>query len=126
MTADHLLLLSLLLFAHFLGDFTPLATPGMRAAKEGNGPVAGIGAHAGVHAALVLAVLVLSRVPVRLALAGAAIELVTHLGIDWTRMRLGRASPALRDPGKDAFWRALGVDQLAHGLVLVSIAALVR
>lgn len=123
MTGADLLLLSLLLVAHYLGDFTPLATPAMRAAKDGDGPVSGIVAHAAVHSALVLVALALSRVPWALVLGGAAVELVTHFGVDWGRRRLGQGRPGLRDPGRNAFWHLLGLDQLAHGLVLMGIAA---
>lgn len=122
MTGADFLLLSLLLVAHYLGDFTPLATPAMRAAKNGDGPVSGIAAHAAVHAALVLVALALVRVPWALALGGASVELVTHFGVDWARMRIGLGRPALRDPARNAFWHLLGLDQLAHGLVLVAIA----
>lgn len=122
MTGADFVLLSLLLVAHCLGDFTPLATPAMRAAKSGEGPVGGIVAHAGVHAGLVLVALALARVPWTLVLGGAGVELVTHFGIDWGRMRIGVGRPGLQDPGRDAFWRLLGLDQLAHGIVLMAIA----
>lgn len=123
MTGTHFLLLSLLLVAHYLGDFTPLATPAMRAAKNGEGPVGGIVAHAAVHGVLVLVALALVRVPWALAVGGAAVELVTHFGIDWSRMRIGLGRPHLRDPGRNAFWHLLGLDQLAHGIVLMGLAA---
>jgi hypothetical protein len=38
---------------------------------------------------------------------------------------MGAAMPALSDSGDQQFWTALGLDQLAHGLVLVWIAWLV-
>lgn len=126
MTGADFILLSLLLVAHYLGDFTPLATPGMRAAKGGDGPIAWIGAHAAVHATLVLLALAAARVPGPLVLGGAVIELVTHFGVDWARMKVGRAYPILGDPGRNPFWRLLGLDQLAHGVVLMAIAVWVR
>ncbi|MDX1578077.1 MAG: DUF3307 domain-containing protein [Gemmatimonadota bacterium] len=125
MTAQAVLLVSLLLVAHYLGDFSPLASARMQSAKAGNGSQIWILAHAGVHAALVLAaVAVVSRSP-SLLLAAAGIEFGTHLFLDVTKMRLSRRSVALRDPTRAPFWYLHGFDQLIHGLVLVWIAALV-
>ncbi len=126
MSGADLLLLSLLLVAHAIGDFSPLSTAAMRAAKSGNGPVALIGAHAGVHALLVVVACVLARAPWDLVLAAAGIELATHFAIDDVRMLAGRRYPVIQDPTRDPFWYVLGVDQLAHGVVLMAIAVLVR
>jgi hypothetical protein len=119
-------LLVLLLVAHFLGDFTPLSTPRMQKAKAAGRPVGPIAAHAAVHALLVgIAVLVGASPGVALLGVAMGIELVTHLAIDWTRGRLGAGRPELADPQMQAFWTILGIDQLAHGLVLIWIAFLV-
>ena len=126
MTGADFVLLSLLLAAHYLGDFTPLATPGMRAAKDGQGSVGMMGVHAAVHATLVLLALAAVRVPWPLVLGSAAFELGAHFGVDWGRMKLGLRVPILRDPGQNPFWRLLGLDQLAHGVTLMAIAVWVR
>lgn len=118
-------LFSGLLVAHYLGDFTPLATAGMQKAKANGGPMLPIAGHAAVHGMLVLvvvAVVATPAIPILAAVAG--FEFITHFGIDATRARLGKWAPILNDPGRNPFWYALGLDQLAHGLVLVALAAM--
>ena len=119
-------LMAALLVAHFLGDFTPLATARMQDAKVSGNPLGPIAAHALIHAILVALAVALAAGP-GWAMVGAAasIEFGTHLGIDWTRGKLGAEIPALADSGDQQFWTALGLDQLAHGLVLVGIVALI-
>lgn len=124
MTGEATLLLSLLLIAHFLGDYTPLASAPMQAAKVGNGRAAWIAAHAGVHAVLVVAAVAVVRLEPTLLFAVAGIEFATHLMMDVIKMRLTRSSEALRDPTRGPFWHLHGFDQLIHGLVLVGIATL--
>jgi uncharacterized membrane protein AbrB (regulator of aidB expression) len=105
-------LLACLLLAHYLGDFTPLSTGRMLEAKAAGGPVSLIASHAGVQTILVaLVVAVASGFDLRLIAVVVAIEFVTHFAID--------------DPTNRAFWWVLGLDQLAHCLVLVLIAFLV-
>ncbi len=126
MTATAAWLLVALLIAHNLGDFTPLATARMRAAKASGSPMGPIVAHAAVHAVLVgFAVLIVVRPTASVLVLAAGIELGAHFAIDATRARIGTRVPALTDPGSNPFWWALGVDQLLHGLVLVGIAVLV-
>ncbi len=118
--------LVLLFFCHFLGDFTPLATPRMQAAKAAGTPVGPIAAHALAHALLVgVVVLLASGSAPGLVGMAAGIEFATHLVIDWTRGRLSAQYPGLSDPRGQAYWSILGLDQLAHGLVLIWIAFLV-
>lgn len=126
MTFEASLLLCGLLFAHFLGDFTPLSTSSMRAAKAVGKPLGPIAAHAVVHGILVgivIGVMAPPTVPV-LGIA-IAVEFGTHLAIDWVRGILMAANPNLADPSGQGFWTLLGFDQLAHGLVLVGLAFLV-
>jgi hypothetical protein len=119
-------LLVALFAAHFLGDFTPLASARIQEAKARGTPLGPIALHALVHAILVaIAVAAVARPALSLVLAAAAVEFGTHLGLDWFRGRMGSRSPALSDPGTQAFWTALGLDQLAHALVMVGIAVLV-
>ena len=116
-------LMAALLVAHFLGDFTPLATARMLEAKAVGRPIGPIAVHALIHAILVaIAVALAARPGWQMVGAAAAIEFWTHLVIDWTRGRMGAAMPALSDSGDQQFWTVLGLDQLAHGLVLVWIA----
>lgn len=126
MSTQALVLLAALLVGHFLGDFTPLATARMLEAKANGGPMRLVAAHAAVHAVLTgLAVsLVVGLEPSVLALV-VGLQFVTHGALDAVRSRLGVAFPSLGDPTHNVYWTALGLDQLAHGLVLVAITAVV-
>lgn len=125
MSTQAAVLLALLLVGHFLGDFTPLATARMQEAKTSGGPMRLIAAHAALHAVLtgVAVALVVRPEPSVLALV-VALQFVTHWGLDAFRARLGVRVPALADPGKNVYWTALGLDQLAHGLVLLAITVI--
>lgn len=126
MTTQASWLLFSLFFAHYLGDFTPLATARMQEAKANGGPASLIFAHAAVHMLLVATATVLVvRAAWTIIAVAATIELVTHFLIDLARARLTRRFSALRNPTQNAFWFALGVDQLAHGLVLIGVATYV-
>lgn len=119
-------LVAALLFGHFLGDFTPLATPRMLAAKAVGKPVGPIVAHAFVHAVLTVgAVLLVSGLEVEALAVAGGVQLGTHFLIDWSRGLAGARWKAVSEPGSQVFWTALGVDQFLHGAVLVAIAYLV-
>jgi hypothetical protein len=98
----------------------------MQEAKATGGPAGPIVAHAGVHAVLVgFAVGLVSRPGVLVLLVAVLLEFVTHLAIDWGRGRLGARRPLLGDAESQAFWVFLGIDQLAHYLVLLWITLIV-
>ncbi|NNK47633.1 MAG: hypothetical protein HKP01_02030, partial [Gemmatimonadetes bacterium] len=79
-----------------------------------------------VHAVFVgIAVGAIVRPTPMLILAAVAIEFWTHLGVDWFRGKMSAQSPALGDHDQSVFWTALGLDQLAHVLVLLIIAVVV-
>lgn len=119
-------LMATLLVAHFLADFTPLSTPRMLEAKATATSPGWILLHAGVHAVLIsLAVWAVARPGWSLIGVAFGVELSTHFAIDYVRAKLGVRIPSLADASERPFWHALGLDQLAHGLVLVAIAALV-
>ena len=125
MTEQAAVLLIFLFVGHFLGDFTPLATARMLEAKLTGSPIGPIALHALVHAVLVgLAVAAIARPVPMLILAAVSVEFWTHLGLDWVKGKMSVRRPALGDPGQPIFWTALGIDQLAHALVLVGIAFL--
>lgn len=119
-------LLAGLFVAHYLGDFTPLSTGRMLEAKAEGGPVSLIASHAGVQALLV-GIVVAAATGFQAGLVGpaVAIEFLTHFAIDLARGRLGARFPKIRDSSNRAFWWALGLDQLAHAMVLLWIAAVV-
>ena len=125
MTIQAAVLLTFLLVGHFLGDFTALSTPRMQEAKRKGTPIGPIALHALIHAVLVgVAVAAIARPDPMLLLGAVTVEFWTHMGIDWFRGRMSAQRPALADPGQPVFWTVLGLDQLAHGLVLVGIASL--
>ena len=126
MTNQAAVLLAGFFFAHYLGDFTPLSTPRMLAAKANANPMWLIAAHALVHTVLVALVILIVVFPAWSILALAAgIELVSHFVLDAGRANLGRRLPPLNDPTRNVFWYALGFDQFFHALVLVGLALLV-
>ena len=125
MTDQAATLLIFLFVGHFLGDFTPLATARMLEAKLTGSPIGPIALHALVHAVLVgLAVAAIARPVPMLILAAVSVEFWTHLGLDWVKGKMSVRRPGLGDPNQRVFWTALGIDQLAHALVLVGIAFL--
>lgn len=126
MTEQAATLLIFLFVGHFLGDFTRLTTARMLEAKLTGSPIGPIALHALIHAVLVgLAVAAIARPVPMLILAAVTIEFWTHLGLDWFRGKMSVRHPALGDPNQRVFWTALGLDQLAHAMVLVGIAFLV-
>lgn len=126
MTGQAVALLAILFLTHFLGDFTPLASARIQDAKVRGKPLGPIALHAAIHATLVgVAVAAVARPVPLLVAAAVAVEFWTHLVLDWFRGWLGASRSALSDPSGQAFWTALGIDQLAHALVLVWIADLV-
>ncbi len=126
MDGTYTALMAALLFGHFLGDFSPLLTSRMLAAKESGAAPGWILGHAGVHAVLVgMAVMLVVAPPVLVLGLAVLIELSTHFVIDVLRARVGVVRPEMQDPANRRFWFILGLDQLAHGLVLVGIAWMV-
>jgi len=126
MTTQTAVLLAGFLLAHYLGDFTPLSTPEMLAAKAKARPMWLIAAHALVHTVLVTLVILIVVFPSwSILFLAAAIEFVTHFAIDAGRAKLSQRVPELNNPGHNIFWYALGLDQFAHAAVLVALAAIV-
>lgn len=118
------LLLGLLL-AHYLGDFTPLASERVQRAKATGGPLLPIVGHAAVHGLLTGVAAGLIVRPGWTWLAGAAgIVFLSHLLIDVGRSQLTARISALRSPDRQLFWVAMGADQLAHVAILVGLTAL--
>jgi len=114
-------LLAALMTAHFLGDFTVLATPRMLESKATGRSLHWIAAHAGVHGVLVAPV-ALAFGSFERALAAVAVVTLSHLIIDTGRSLLMVRYPVLADATRKQFWSALGFDQLLHGLVLIWVA----
>jgi hypothetical protein len=116
MTA-HTLLLLVLLFQvkHFLADFL-WQTDWMFLNKGRYGHPGGL-AHAGLHALLTAAVLLVAPVSAAMLLALAALEFVIHYHVDWSKDHFTRRGAyTVRDK---AFWVVFGIDQAAHQLTYV-------
>lgn len=110
--------------AHFLGDFSPLATDRMHDAKASGGPVGPILGHAGVHGVLAGAVtFLLSNVALEAVFVAGAFVLVSHFVIDLVRAWTADRWPVLSDAERGEFWMALGADQLIHSLVIIALAS---
>lgn len=117
-------LLLAFLVAHYLGDFTNLATDQVHEAKARGEPLGPIAGHAAVHGLLVgLAAGVIARPGWGLLAAAVAVEFLSHFAIDAGKAWLAGKAPALRDPEARAFWYTFGADQLAHVAVLVGLTA---
>lgn len=113
-------LLIVLLVSHYLADFC-LTTPAMIRAKAYGRKVGPILLHAGVHALLVGACLLVFGVSWRLLLLLVLAELVSHFFIDTTKGLLTACFPLLADQQKKPYWMLYGFDQLLHLLVIVGI-----
>ena len=119
-TAAHLVLLALayLLVKHAFADFF-LQTDYQRLNKGIYGHAGGL-VHCAWHIALTAPVFLI--LPPPSALYGAAIlaaEAIAHYHIDWTKERVVKANGW--GLSSRYFWRAIGLDQLMHGLTYVAI-----
>lgn len=75
--------------------------------------------HAGIHAALSLLVALIVGLPFSVAVAFFAIDAVVHFHIDWIK---GAYSERTGDgPDSKGYWRAFGIDQLAHHLTYIGM-----
>ncbi len=99
-------------------------TPWMLANKGRWGHPGGL-AHAGLHAGMSLLLMLTFGVALSLALLGAVFECAVHYHIDWAKARYSLAKGHTCE--EDGYWRAVGLDQLAHHLtylaMLVAVAA---
>ncbi|MFQ5529883.1 MAG: DUF3307 domain-containing protein [Gemmatimonadota bacterium] len=119
MTTEAAWLLVALMIAHYLGDFTILASARLHETKTTGGPLSIIGGHAGIHGLLMAPILIAFSGAAEPSLLAAAGIVLSHFVIDATRARLTLRFAGLADPTRKLFWSALGFDQLLHGLVLV-------
>ena len=75
--------------------------------------------HVGVHAILTLLVVLFMGLPLSVAFALAAIDGILHFHIDWLK---GRHSERTGEgPETKGYWRAFGIDQLAHQLSYIGM-----
>lgn len=110
-----------LLLKHAIADFF-LQTPYQYRNKGSYGHPGGL-LHAGIHVLCTLPVfLILSPASLRLPALIVVGEYVVHYHVDWLKEQVvKRKAWTVTDA---AYWQALGLDQLAHGLTYVAIIAL--
>jgi hypothetical protein len=114
-----------LFVCHFLGDYV-LSTSWMLAAKKIGKPVLPILAHGAVHTALMAALLILLKGVTPAVLIALVIQLVSHTYTDITKGRITASkAEVFGDISKPRFWWLFGVDQLAHQIIILIMAALV-
>lgn len=122
MTTPIAILAALTLFQvkHYLADFH-WQTRWMVETKGRYGHPGGL-AHAGLHGALSLAVLLIVAPSAPLLVAALALaEMGLHYHIDWAKARaVSRRGDDARDA---AYWRYLGLDQAAHQMTYLAMLA---
>jgi len=106
---------------HFVADY--LLQPGWILAGKGNIFHPGGYAHAGIHAALSLVLLLAVGTPLGLAAALFAGEFVVHYALDYSKIQYSKGVHVDNKPAR--FWALHGIDQLAHQLTYVAMIYLV-
>jgi hypothetical protein len=102
---------------HYLADY--VFQPGWMLAGKGNIFHPGGYAHAGVHAALSLLVLVVMGAPFALALALFAAEFVIHYALDYGKIVYSHGVHPDNKPQR--YWALHGLDQLLHQLTYIAM-----
>ena len=110
--------LAYLLIKHTVADFF-LQTAFQWQNKGDYGHPGGL-VHVLIHAALTLPVFAILRPPTLLAAALILLgEALVHYHIDWLKDRVVKRRHWTA--ANDSYWRALGFDQLLHGLTYIAI-----
>lgn len=124
-------LILVLLFIHWLCDFTHLSRNYMLEAKRIGNPLSPILDHAFLHAAFMTgicsiyyAILPHPQKSIYLLFV-LFIELITHFIIDALKGKLNVWVPSIADPKNKYHWYIFGLDQLLHVYVIVWIVSLI-
>jgi hypothetical protein len=113
-----LVALAYLAVKHMIADFV-LQTQYQWANKGRYGHPGGL-LHAAIHVALSAPVLlILPPATLNYGLAVLGAEYLAHYHCDWAKERLVKARGWTFQ--HDAFWRAMGTDQLVHGLTYIAM-----
>lgn len=108
--------LTLLFFKHYLIDFV-FQTEEQVKGKGIYGNLHGV-RHSLEHAILTLWITLMITINLPLSLMIGTVDFVIHYHIDWAKMNYG-----CRDITNKLFWNHLGLDQFAHALTYIGIAA---
>jgi hypothetical protein len=106
---------------HYIADY--FLQPGWILGGKGNIFHPGGSAHAGIHAALSLVVLLLMGTPIGLAVALFAAEFVIHYALDYSKIHYSKGVHVDSRPRR--FWALHGVDQLTHQLTYAAMIFIV-
>ena len=106
---------------HFVADY--LLQPAWILAGKGDFRLPGGYAHAGIHAAFSLVVLLVLGTPFALAIALFAAEFVIHYAFDYAKVHYSARVHMDRNP--QGYWALHGADQLGHQLTYVAIIYIV-
>ncbi|UTS52125.1 hypothetical protein [Synechococcus phage BUCT-ZZ01] len=116
-----LILMVLLLYKHYLVDFTMQTTEQVKG-KAIYGNFDGI-AHSAEHALFSLiflgAAAIVLPIDIGTVVWVALLDGVTHYHIDWIKMNYGN-----RDITTPQFWNDLGLDQYAHQMVYIAMVSI--
>jgi len=108
---------------HCVADY--FMQPGWILAGKGNVRLPGGYAHAGIHAAMSLVVLLVFGTPLWLAVALFAAEFIVHYALDYAKIHYSAGVRADKQPSR--YWALHGIDQLTHQLTYgAMIFAVVR
>ena len=117
MTAVYFGLLIGLELKHYVADY--FLQPGWILAGKGDVRQLGGYAHAGIHAALSLLVLLVCGTPIGIAAALFAGEFVVHYGLDYAKIHYSVGVHVDKEPRR--FWALHGIDQLTHQLTYAAM-----
>jgi hypothetical protein len=106
---------------HFIADY--LLQPAWILAGKGDFRQPGGYAHAGIHAAFSLVLLLAFGVPFSLAVALFVAEFVVHYALDYAKIHYSAGVDMARQPQR--YWALHGGDQLAHQLTYVAMILVV-
>lgn len=117
----HIGLLIALFVCHYIGDYTHLSMPFMLTAKKIGKPLSPIFDHAGLHALLMWAtmILLLPKSKWILVLCLCFLQLISHSIIDILKGRMNVWFPSIANPANKVYWYIFGLDQLLHALIII-------
>lgn len=122
MIVEYIHVLLILLFCHYLADFTHLSTPWMLKAKSIGDPLLPIFVHSLVHGVLFYVALSFMAGS-NAAFLGFVSQITTHFLIDYFKGRLSYYFPnTIGNPAHNFHWLIFGLDQMLHIYVIILLA----